>query len=187
VSVNGYWLVNVTKGPHAGHSAVIWTGAASPSSQLNLSPAVLKALGASSSSQVASYYMGGDPKNISDELFKAIGKLNVSLDQVPILPSSGTPQQILGSDLIKPLNFDYLAPVGETSSQAYQATKPAADTFQNIINGLSDWQQLVVRALEALVGVALIFLGLQALTGTGSQGNPVQAVRSAAGAAKYIR
>jgi hypothetical protein len=37
---------------------------------------------------------------------------------------------------------------------------------------------LVIRALEGLVGVALLFLGLQALTGTGT-GNPVSAVKTA--------
>jgi hypothetical protein len=53
--------------------------------------------------------------------------------------------------------------------------------------GATDIEAFVIRALEALVGIALIALGLQALTGTGSQGNPVQAVRSVAGAAKYVR
>jgi hypothetical protein len=42
--------------------------------------------------------------------------------------------------------------------------------------GLSGIEELAVRILETLVGVALILLGLQALTGQGS-GNPITATR----------
>jgi hypothetical protein len=52
--------------------------------------------------------------------------------------------------------------------------------------GLSGGEALIARALEALVGFALILLGLQALSGTGSQGNPVAAVRSVGSAGKYF-
>jgi hypothetical protein len=46
------------------------------------------------------------------------------------------------------------------------------------ISGLfGNFAQLLLRVLEALVGVALIFLGLQALTGTGGQGMPIQTVK----------
>ena len=48
--------------------------------------------------------------------------------------------------------------------------------------GLTDnWQQLLIRALEALAGMALLLLGLQALTGQGD-GNPVTLGRKVAGA-----
>jgi hypothetical protein len=53
--------------------------------------------------------------------------------------------------------------------------------------GASAIEGFIVRALEALVAIALIALGLQALTGTGT-GNPVSAARTVAGgAAKVIR
>jgi hypothetical protein len=84
---------------------------------------------------------------------------------------------------------------GQGQPSAFSGHKPVSTTpsgdVQSVganLPSLPDWEQLVIRALEGLVGVALIFLGLQALSGTGSQGNPVQAVRGAArGAAKYVR
>lgn len=46
------------------------------------------------------------------------------------------------------------------------------------LSGLfSEFADLLVRILEALVGVALLFLGLQALTGTGGQGQPIATVK----------
>lgn len=48
--------------------------------------------------------------------------------------------------------------------------------------GAGAWAEFGVRALEAMVGAALVLLGLQALTG--GSGNPVDAVKSAA---KHMR
>jgi hypothetical protein len=175
--VTGYWLVNVNSGPHAGHSAVIWTSGTSPFSTPNLSTAVLQALGASSSGQIGSYYMGGDPKNLQSEFDRALGQLNLSIDQTPVFPSSGTPQQILGGGLLKPLNFDVLSPLGVSPSQEFQKTQPIGKAVTGFLDGLSDWQKLAVRALEALAGFALILLGLQAMTGTGGQGYPIRTVK----------
>lgn len=50
--------------------------------------------------------------------------------------------------------------------------------LSNPLSGLlGDFGGLLVRVLEALVGVALLFLGLQALTGTGGQGQPIRTVK----------
>jgi hypothetical protein len=71
------------------------------------------------------------------------------------------------------------ATVGEAATAGL-----AAGGLAGLLGASSDMEKLLIRGLEALVGIALLILGLQALTGTGSQGNPVAAVR---GAAKYIR
>lgn len=181
-SVLGYWLVRVTGGSNSGHSALIWTGAASPHTQPNLSAATLSALGARRSDPFTFYYLGGDPKSLNSELYKALGALNVSVDQLPVLPSSGTPSQILGKTYIKALNFDVLAPIGTTPSGVDKATLPVANAATSVTGAISslgstDWQQLIIRALEALVGIAALMLGLQALTGTGTIGSPVAAVK----------
>lgn len=188
-SVLGYWLVHVKSGPHTGNSAVVWSAGASPS-QPDISPTVLKQIGATSQAQVSSYYMGGAPKNLQSEFLRALGALNVSVDTIPVFPSSGTPQQILGSDLIKGINFDLINPVGTSKSGEAQRTEGVGGALQagsnavsSVFGSLGDWEQFALRVLEGLVGVALLFLGLQALTGIGD-GTPAGA---AAIAAKYVR
>lgn len=66
---------------------------------------------------------------------------------------------------------------GASSFLSSAGGKIAGAGLAGLLGLTSDWQQLLVRALEALAGVALLLLGLQALTGTGSQGNPAAAVR----------
>jgi hypothetical protein len=72
---------------------------------------------------------------------------------------------------------------GVLSGAASTAAKTALGA--GLLSGLggSDIEQFAVRVLEGLVGIALIFLGLQALTGLGD-GTPAGA---AATAAKYVR
>jgi hypothetical protein len=59
------------------------------------------------------------------------------------------------------------------------AGKAATSGFLTGLGALAGWQGILVRALGALVGIALLFLGLQALTGTGD-GNPVTAAKNVA-------
>lgn len=75
---------------------------------------------------------------------------------------------------------------GGTSGQTHSEAVPQNLGFGNVnipnpLNALggvlSGWADLLVRVLEALVGVALLFLGLQALTGTGGQGQPIKTVK----------
>jgi hypothetical protein len=66
-----------------------------------------------------------------------------------------------------------VGPNGGIIGTLQQTTGTAQSAVVGILSGLSDWQQLAVRALEALAGFALIILGLQALTGTGNQGKPI--------------
>lgn len=69
---------------------------------------------------------------------------------------------------------------GGAASKLLSSTggKVAGAGLAGILGLTGGWQQLLVRALEALAGIALLLLGLQALTGTGSQGNPVKAARA---------
>jgi hypothetical protein len=97
----------------------------------------------------------------------------------PTTSTGNTTQLLIGSEG-QPSAWSGKKPVSTTPSGDVQDEGSS-------LPGLPDWEQFLVRVLEGLVGVALIFLGLQALTGTGSQGNPVQAVSSAAKYAKYVR
>jgi len=67
----------------------------------------------------------------------------------------------------------------KTGSEAVASPNfPSIPNPLDALSGLfSGWADLLVRVLEALVGVALLFLGLQALTGTGGQGLPIQTVK----------
>jgi hypothetical protein len=80
--------------------------------------------------------------------------------------------------------------VGGTSPTTGSEAVPQNVGFGNVnipnpldaLSGVfSGWGSFLVRVLEALVGVALLFLGLQALTGSGGQGKPIATVR------KYAR
>lgn len=57
------------------------------------------------------------------------------------------------------------------------AGKVAGAGLAGLLGLTSDWQQILIRALEALAGIALLLLGLQALTGTGGQGSPAATVK----------
>ncbi len=67
---------------------------------------------------------------------------------------------------------------GATGATTSTALKAAGAGLTGALSISDSWQQLLVRALEALVGIALLLLGLQALTGTGAQGNPIRAARA---------
>jgi hypothetical protein len=85
------------------------------------------------------------------------------------------------------------AEAGAGGGAAAQAAKAAAAKAAKAATGTivgaglagGDIEKFVVRVLEGLVGVAVIFLGLQALTGQGS-GSPVQAVRTIVGTAAKV-
>jgi hypothetical protein len=57
------------------------------------------------------------------------------------------------------------------------AAKAAAGVGLADLLGAKDTEKLIIRALEALVGIALLLLGLSALTGV-SNGSPVDAVKT---------
>lgn len=57
------------------------------------------------------------------------------------------------------------------------AGKLAAGGLAGLLGLTDNWQQLLVRVLEALGGIALLLLGLQALTGTGAEGSPLATVK----------
>lgn len=101
------------------------------------------------------------------------------LGEAALLPAGGV------ASVADALKLSAAAKAGSLGNIASSAGK-AASTGSTALKlgglagllGLTDANQaLAVRALEGLVGVALVFLGLQALTGTGSQGSPVAAVK----------
>lgn len=70
------------------------------------------------------------------------------------------------------------APVNNPYDIVGHAAASAASSVWSAVSGLfGNFGALLVRVLEALVGVALLFLGLQALTGTGGQGQPIRTVK----------
>jgi hypothetical protein len=150
-----YWLV---KNKTTGHSLVSYGTAPT-------SAAIVKALGAKNAGELAPYGWTG---NFLQGLEAGMGKLELSIDTFPtgFKPNKGTD--------IMPLNFDLLTPAGVNKNAYQQATSAAGGFIDNLVS--SDWEKFAVRALGALAGIALILLGLQALTGTGD-GNPVTAAR----------
>jgi hypothetical protein len=63
-----------------------------------------------------------------------------------------------------------------SASEAAPAGITSIPGLSGLLGLTGDWQKLLVRALEALAGMALLLLGLQALTGQGD-GNPVTLAR----------
>lgn len=85
-------------------------------------------------------------------------------------------------------NLDLISPLqGKYSGKAFSRLKNlsgsqalshiASQLTPSLPNFFGDAVAILVRVLEVLVGVALLFLGLQALTGTGGQGQPLRTVR----------
>src|SRR5581483_97992 len=70
---------------------------------------------------------------------------------------------------------------GAVSGATSAAAKALAGAGLTGLLGVTDsWQQLAIRVLEGLAGIALLLLGLQALTGQGAQGNPIKAAKGLA-------
>jgi hypothetical protein len=72
----------------------------------------------------------------------------------------------------------------DESAKAAAAAAAKAAGLAGLL-GATGAEAFAIRILEGLVGVALIFLGLQALTGQGS-GSPVQAIKGAATTAAKV-
>jgi len=126
------------------------------------------------------YFLGTSGSAISNNpapLNKLLADLHVTgIAQAVIMNFIG--ENVIGHSV-------YVTPSGQSTGFKHGTTGgQASDILPNIPNPLdalsglfSGWADLLVRVLEALVGVALLFLGLQALTGTGGQGMPIQTVK----------
>jgi hypothetical protein len=148
------------------------TGAAAISTSNKITAQVLRVIKAKSPKDVAVHSFTG---SFSDAVDQAFGDLGLAGDQLATVfkPIAGSNVMALaGPTSSAPFNTGSPLSPNFTHSQA-QSIDQTANSFLN----LSGWAQLLVRVLEGLVGVALIFLGLQALTGTGGQGNPVKTVK----------
>lgn len=97
--------------------------------------------------------------------------------QVVVATTLGPVVSALDPGIAKTLGANFAQTGNAFTSAASDAAKAIGGFGSGIVN-------FALRILEMLAGAALIALALQALTGTGSEGSPVAAVKSAA---KYVR
>jgi hypothetical protein len=133
------------------------------------------------------YWLGTTSGEASSKLPQAIANMGLGVSAIPdaTLIASAFKGKILG------ITGDWGAP-GKQKVQPFQPpsttpapTYPGAQYPKGPSLGLGDIEQFAIQVLEGLVGVALIFLGLQALTGQGS-GSPVDAVKKVGGVAVKV-
>lgn len=131
---------------------------------MTINPALVDVLG-----DVASGVLGGIDDTVGGVASDASGIDGTSLSDVE---GQGTASDQTASGTTDTSPDDS----GGSGSGASTAAKAAAGLGLAGLLGATGWAGLLVRALEALAGAALILLGLQALTGQGDSGHPVKAV-----------
>lgn len=176
--VTGYWLIKDT---NTGHAALYQASSTSPSQTPAIPSDVKQAMGAGANDYFVSYYLGGALDNLSGEVEKAIGNLNVDTDQPPIALNpqmAKTTYAKLLSTGFQAINFDQLTPLGISSNaynqaidsvanpltQGVQSVGSAAETAAEIWDALTT-PKMWLRVLEYVGGAVLIFWAFKEFAG----------------------
>jgi hypothetical protein len=187
VSVTGWWLLK----DHT-NGSILAMQASSPSTTQTpvVGSSQRKLAGAGAKDYFTATWLGSDPNasGFGAALQNALGKHGATAAQLSSITQAFDAGAIMQG--AKAVAAPITQQPGQTDPAAGQrpSASEAVPAGINLgIPGLSGIEAFIVRVLKGLVGIALIALGLQALTGRGD-GNPVTAVRSAGvAAAKVVR